>query len=490
MNAVPTSTSKERRSKRKTPTWDFAEAASSAVANDLLRLALQRATGKFDVGRRTVMDSLPESDEVRAEASRVKDTVLADLASYVAEFADSVERTGGKVHWASDGDEANRIISDIAKERGVKRIVKSKSMVSEETALNDTLIGEEFNVVETDLGEYILQISGDRPSHIVVPVVHRTKEEIAEIFNSALGIQLPPDPEKITAKARTLLRREFALADMGITGANFACADTGTIVQVTNEGNGRLTTTWPRIHVVLMGIEKIIPSIGDLPVFLKLLARSATGQPLTVYTNLITGPRGDGEGDGAEELHVVLLDNGRTKVLGSPYREALRCIRCGACLNACPVYKSVGGHAYGGTYPGPIGSVLTPLCEGMETHKHLPHACSLCVACYEACPVMINIPGMLIGLRADQVANRQMPLVERLLFRAWSIGVSSPALYRIGAKLMRWGMKPISRYGWAHRLPKPFHGWTESRDMPLPSAKSFRERWAELAKEADGAVDD
>ncbi len=458
--------------------WDFAAACSRALDDESLKLALSRATSKFDDARAAVMNCLPQSDEVRNRAARIKDDVLTHLDEYLAQFADNAEAAGGKVHWASTSDDANRIIAEIAHERGVRRIVKSKSMASEETELNDRLLLDGFNVVETDLGEYILQISGDRPSHIVVPVVHRTKEQIAKTFSAAFGEDVPPDPEQMTVLARNLLRHEFESADMGITGVNFACADTGTLAQVTNEGNGRLTTTWPRVHVALMGIEKIVPRMDDLPVFLKLLARSATGQPMTVYTNLITGPRADGEADGAEELHVVLLDNGRTDLLASPYREVLQCIRCGACLNACPVYRHVGGHSYGGVYPGPIGSLLTPISDGMKRYRHLPHGSSLCGACFEACPVRIDIPGLLLNMRSEQGAAKTTPFVERMMFRMWSIGMRSGKTYRLGARLMRWFLAPWSKQGWTAWLPKPFGGWTDHRDMPLPSAEPFHKRWA------------
>ena len=484
-----TSAATSGRGMKELPVWDFPEASRRSLDNEGLHEALVRATGKFDLGRKQIMSELPESELVRERARRIKDDTLAHLDGYVEQFADAVETAGGHVHWARTGDEANEIIAEIAAEAGVERIVKSKSMVSEETKLNASLLDRGFQVVETDLGEYILQISSDHPSHIVVPVVHRTKEEIADIFNRVFQRDLPPEPEKLTALAREVLREEFRLADMGITGANFAAADTGTVVQVTNEGNGRLSTTWPRVHVALMGIEKLIPRLADLPVFLKLLARSATGQPLTVYTNLITGPRREGEGDGAREMHVVLLDNGRTKVLGSKYREVLRCIRCGACLNTCPVYQQVGGHAYGSVYPGPIGSLLSPMYEGENRFKHLPHASSLCGACYDACPVKINIPQMLLDLRGDQAQEKATPLVERVLFRLWAMGMSNKLLYRTGAKLMRWGLAPwaiASRApaGWTSRAPGPFAGWTEERDLSLPSTEPFHKRWARLENEA------
>lgn len=465
------------------PVWDFTAAARRALRDRTLRQALLRATAKFDDGRRALMSQLPQSEDLRRKAMHIRDDVLASLDRYLAAFSDAVQASGGTVYWAATGDQANQIIGQIASSRAIQRIVKSKSMVSEETRLNDYLIEQGFHVVETDLGEFILQVAADHPSHIVVPAVHRTKEQIAELFNRTFDANLPGEPTTITRFARAKLREEFATADMGITGCNFACADTGTIVQVTNEGNGRLTTTWPRVHVVLMGIEKVIPSINDLPVFLKLLARSATGQAMTVYTNLITGPRREGEGDGAEELHVVLLDGGRTEVLGSPYREVLRCIRCGACLNTCPVYQTVGGHTYGSVYPGPIGSLVTPLFEGKRRFRDLPHASSLCGACYDACPVKINIPQMLVEMKRDQVRDGDARLPERLLFRLWSIGMRSKLLYRLGARFMRWGLLPWARDGWVPKVPGPFGAWTDHRDFEMPKKEPFHVQWKRLSVE-------
>ena len=462
--------------------WDFHAATRKALDNNELQTALMRATAKFDDGRKELMAELPESDRVRDMARQIKDEALASLDKHVEAFADNVESAGGHVHFAATAEQANEIIVELAQSRDVKHIVKSKSMVSEETKLNNALESAGLHVVETDFGEFILQVTQDHPSHIVVPVVHRTKEQIAELLNQAFGRDLPPDPEVLAKEARRLLRKEFERADMGITGANFAAADTGTIVQVTNEGNGRLTSTSPRIHVVLMGIEKIIPRFADLPVFLKLLARSATGQQTTVYTNMVTGPRKDGEGDGPEELHVVLVDNGRTRVLGSPYREILRCIRCGACLNTCPVYQTVGGHTYGGVYPGPVGSVLTPLYDGMSRYRDLPHASSLCGACLEACPVRINLPQMLLELKSEQRETRLIPFTERLAFRFWSLGMRSAFLFRLGTKMMRWGLLPTSREGWTECSLPPLGAWTGKRPFPVPAARSFRNQWKKLRR--------
>ena len=291
---------------------------------------------------------------------------------------------------------------DIARKAGCKKAVKSKSMTSEEVHLNPALEAAGIEVTETDFGEYIIQLAGERPSHIVAPAVHHTRESIARILSAKLGERVPDDPTTLALTGRRILREKFYSCDLGISGANFAVAETGTIALITNEGNGRLTTTCPRVHIALMGMEKVIPRLADLPVFLKLLARAATGHALSVYTTFITGPRRPGDLDGPAAFHLVVLDNGRSKVLATPFRESLQCIRCGACLNACPVYRRIGGHAYGGVYSGPIGSILTPLYDSVAANPHLPHASSLCGACLTACPVRINIPHMLIGLRELQ----------------------------------------------------------------------------------------
>jgi L-lactate dehydrogenase complex protein LldF len=336
-------------------------------------------------------------------------------------------------------------------------------------------------VTESDFGEFIIQLAGERPSHLVAPAVHHTRESIARILSKHVGEPLSDEPASLAKTGRRLLREKFARADLGITGANFAVAETGTIVLVSNEGNARLTTTCPRVHVAVVGMEKVIPRLADLPVFLKLLARAATGQTLSVYTTLITGPRAPSEADGPDAFHLVLLDNGRSRVLASPFRESLQCIRCGACLNACPVYRRVGGHAYGGVYSGPIGSILTPLYDGVESNHHLPHASSLCGACLTACPVKINIPHMLIGLRELQLRTpgRKNPL-ERLAYAASAAVLRRPWLYRLALTAARWTLRPFARGGWLRRLPGPGAAWTASRDFPAPAAKSFRQRWSRL----------
>src|SRR5476651_796623 len=348
---------------------DFLEASTQALADPTLQKALTRLTDTLLAGNRRGYAALADSSDLRDHAKRIKEHTLAHLDQYLIQLEASVQKLGGKVHWAATAEDARRIVVEIAQGADCKRAVKSKSMTSEEIHLNPALEQAGIEVTETDFGEYIIQVAGERPSHLVAPAVHHTRESVARVLSQHLGEQLSDDPKSLAMVGRRVLREKFRQADLGITGANFAVAETGTIVLVTNEGNGRLTTTVPRVHVAIMGIEKVIPRFTDLPVFLKLLARAATGQTLSVYTTVITGPRLAGELDGAEEFHLVLLDNGRSKVLSTPFRESLQCIRCGACLNACPVYRRIGGHAYGGVYSGPIGSILTPLYDSVALNR-------------------------------------------------------------------------------------------------------------------------
>ena len=471
---------------------DFLGAAGQALADPPLQAALIRLTGTLMAGNRRGFAALADSDALRDHAKRIKEHTLAHLDRYLEQLEASVLKLGGHVHWAATAEGARRIVVEIARRTDSRRVVKSKSMTTEEVHLNPALEAAGAEVVETDFGEFIIQLAGERPSHLVAPAVHHTRESIARLLSAHTGEALPDDPTSLAKAGRRLLREKFAAADMGISGANFAVAETGTIVLISNEGNARLTTTCPRVHVAVMGIEKVIPRLSDLPVFLKLLARAATGQTLSVYTTLITGPRRRGDRDGPDEFHLVLLDNGRSRVLGSEYRESLQCIRCGACLNACPVYRRIGGHAYGGVYSGPIGSILTPLYDSVSDNPHLPHASSLCGACLAACPVKIDIPHMLIGLRELQHhpqpdAARTKPSAvrhtlsgERLAYRVWKEVLRRPWLYRMALRAARWLTWPLAKDGWLRRLPGPGAAWTQARDFPAPARRSFRERWVTL----------
>jgi L-lactate dehydrogenase complex protein LldF len=461
------------------PHHDFPGAVKHAMVDEPLQAALVRLTSTLLTANRRGYASLRDSDKLREHAKQLKEHTLAHLDDYLSQLESSVERVGGHVHWAATAEDARRTIVDIAQRSNCRYAVKSKSMTSEEVHLNPALQAAGIEVTETDFGEYIIQLAGERPSHLVAPAVHHTRESVARVLSRHVGHELPDDARALAMTGRRLLRDKFRQADLGITGANFAVAETGTIVLITNEGNGRLTTTCPRVQIALVGIEKVIPKLNDLPVFLKLLARAATGQTLSIYTTIITGPRRPGERDGPEEFHLVLLDNGRSRILATPYRESLQCIRCGACLNACPVYRRIGGHAYGGVYAGPIGSILTPLYDSVSDNPHLPHASSLCGACQAACPVKINIPHMLIGLREMQHQAKPNRL-EGLAYQLWSGLLRRPWLYAASLRLARLFLRPLARDGWLKKLPGPGSGWTRVRDFPAPAARSFREQWKEL----------
>jgi L-lactate dehydrogenase complex protein LldF len=461
----------------------FRERAGQALRDSFLQEALTIATTKFIGLRREAFAEFPEGEALRDRAREIKEATLQRLDHYLEQLIDNVERRGGHVHYATSADEARGIVLDIARRAGARMAVKSKSMATEEIHLNEALAGAGVTPVETDLGEYIIQLAHERPSHIIAPAIHKTKGQVAELFARELGVATEPDPEVLTRIARGELRQKFLDADLGITGANFGVADTGTVVLVTNEGNGRMVTSLPRVHVAVMGVEKVVPSMTDLAVFLAILAKSATGQKLSVYTSLVDGPRRGGELEGPEEFHLVLLDNGRVRQVAGPLREALACLRCGACLNVCPVYRQIGGHAYGYTYPGPIGILLTAMLNGPESVKDLAHASSLCGACLDACPVRIDIPRMLIELRRDLSEQRIAPWPERAAFAVLRRLLVRPALYRGAARLGRLLQRPFVRGGVLPRLPLLFGEWTRTRDLPAVAARTFQERWADLARE-------
>jgi L-lactate dehydrogenase complex protein LldF len=460
---------------------DFLAAAAQALADAPLQTALSRLADTLSAGNRRGYAALADSDQLRSHAKHIKEHTLAHLDRYLEQLEEAVQKRGGQVHWARTAAEARDLIVQIAQKSGCRHAVKSKSMTSEEIHLNAALQAVGIEVTETDFGEFIIQLTGERPSHIVAPALHHTRQSVARVLSQQVGVELPTDPRVLAQTGRRLLREKFRTADLGISGVNFAVAETGTIVLVTNEGNGRLTTTWPRVHIALMGMEKVIPRLIDLPVFLKLLARAASGQAISVYTTLLTGPRRPGELDGPEEFHLVLLDNGRTRILGSPFRESLECIRCGACLNACPVYRRIGGHAYGGVYSGPIGSILTPLYDSVRDNPHLPHASSLCGACQAACPVKINIPHMLIGLRELQHQGHGRR-AEALAYRIWAALLRRPWLYRSVLRLAGLVSWAFTDDGWLRWLPGAAGGWTQTRDFPAPAARPFRERWKQLRR--------
>ncbi len=465
------------------------ELGNEAMGDAHLQDAYRSSTLRLFTHRLQAKSEVPGFDRLRDRAQELKREVIDHLDRYLEQFVSNVECRGGKVHWARTGEEACAMVREIVERAGAREVVKGKTMVSEEIELNHALEAAGIRAVETDLGEFILQLASERPAHIVAPAMHKTRGDVSKLFVKHIGSQPTDEPEQLTAIARQALREMFRKAGVGLSGANFAVADTGSIVVIENEGNIRFSTTAPRVHVVLMGIEKIIPRLADLGVFLRLLARSGTGQKLTSYTSILTGPRRAGE-DGPDEMHVVLLDNGRVETLmDEKMREALYCIRCGACLNACPVYRKIGGHAYGWVYSGPIGALITPQFTGLAGARELPFASSLCGACREVCPVKINIPDLLLHLRGKAQEQTTAPkpagspITERTAIRLWAWAMKRPWAFALGGKLARLGMRFFSRQGWIRSSSFfPLSRWTEGRDFPLMPPKSFRKRWKELRR--------
>jgi len=457
----------------------FADRVKEVVHDHGLHDALNRATTNLSGKRAAAFSTLDDADILRDMARRAKFTALRTFGANLVEFESRLIANGVHVHWASDGAEACGIVNEIARRRGVRSVVKSKSMVTEEIYLNTALESAGLHVVETDLGEYIIQLAGETPSHIVAPIIHMTRDRVGEVMQEKLGVPYSNDPEKLAAYAREKLREEFLDADMGVSGANFGVVETGTICIITNEGNGRMVTTLPKTHVVVMGIEKLIPAMSDLDVMLKIIARSATGQNITSYTTLVRGPKKSGEKDGPDEVHVVLLDNGRTGVLAGGQAEILGCIRCGSCLNACPVYNSIGGHAYNAVYSGPVGSVATPCLRGLEAWKELPNASTLCGACTDVCPVRLDIPRMLTNLRAE-LSKRSVSMLDWTIgMKGFGFAASTPPLYRFFRNIAALILNRTGTDGWVRKLPGMAGGWTQSRDLKAPAKKSFTYLWNE-----------
>jgi L-lactate dehydrogenase complex protein LldF len=447
----------------------FREIARGSLGNAHVQGALDLSTDRLRSHRLEAWQALPDVEDLRQRAHDARLRVIDDLDTHVARFREAVEALGGKTYFAGTAADASGYVVDVCREAGAKLAVKSKSMASEEIGLNAALEAVGVRPVETDLGAYIIQLAGEHPAHIIAPAIEKTAEDIAELLSAVEGSPVPAELEALTQAARRQLREAFLAADVGITGANFAVSETGSICLVTNEGNGRLVSALPRVHVVLLGMERLVASLADLAVLLQVLARSGTGQKLSSYTTLITGPRRPGEQDGPEELHVVILDNGRSNLLHGRYREMLACIRCGACLNVCPVYRKAGGGAYGPVYSGPMGAVLLPLLVGLERAPGLPHASSLCGACTDACPVKIPLHELLLELRRDLVENRIAPLRERLAFALWSLAWSTPVGYRVSTTFARLG-QPLAGLG------GPGRAWSSGRTLPKLARRRYRNR--------------
>lgn len=461
---------------RSATTPEFRRRAFIALEDVRLQAAYDAGTGSFAGKRLTALADIPQPDAVRDHFKRLRAGTLANLAQHLATFEANAQAAGATVHWAADGAEARAIILDLARQHAVSSVTKSKSMVSEEIGLNDALSAAGITPVETDLGEYLIQLADEPPAHIIAPAMHQTKEAAAELLSQVAGRPLDPtDIATLGAEARAQLRERFLSAGMGISGGNLLVAESGSLVLVENEGNIRLTTSAPRVHVAVVGIEKIVPTWGDAAVWLQLLPRSATGQATSIYTSIITGCARPDDPDGPRELHIVLLDNGRSELIGTPYEEVLQCIRCGACLNVCPVYREAGGHAYGSPYSGPIGAVISPLLFGREAYAGLPHASSLCGACRDACPARIDLPRMLLQLRHDAAESGLTSRPEQLAESAVAQTLRRAGLMRFVTGAARIAQRPIAAQNGLNLPPRlnPAH----PRRLPALAPKSFRALW-------------
>lgn len=456
---------------------NFIPAARVALMDEKMRRSVNKATTAAYQKRLNMMYEAghEHGEALRQQAAQSKRRALSRLPELLEQAEANLTANGAHVLWALDGEEVNRHVLEIIEQHAVKTVVKSKSMVSEEVGLNDALEAHQIEVFETDLGEYILQLAHEPPSHIVTPVIHKSLHEVRDLFIQQLNMPPTDEPREMAKFARQVLRQKFLEADLGITGGNFIIAETGTLCLVTNEGNGRMVTSLPRIHVAIIGIEKVVATLEDYATLTQVLPRSATGQAMTVYTHMYNGPKREGESDGPDEVYVIFVDNGRSGVYGSKYAQVLTCIRCGACMNACPVYRSTGGHAYGWVYPGPVGAVVTPLLAGLENAQPLPHASSLCGACKQACPVDIDLPQMLLDLRSDLYQRGEVSASWKWGLKLWALGNQSPTLFELGGRIARM----ITGDSLPKHLPGPLSGWSQYRDFPSFARKSFRRQWRE-----------
>ncbi len=447
-----------------------------ALGNGALRSAVFKATESSALSRQKIIDQIPYWEDLRDKAHLIKKDVIENLSKYLTQFERNCELNGIAVHWASDSAEAQKIILDIAKQNNVTKVVKSKSLTTEEIHLNDFLKANDIESLETDLGEYIVQLNDQIPSHLIIPAMHLSRKDIGELFAKKLGVEYTEDPAQLLLTARKILREKFLAAEMGITGVNFAFAANGSFCVVENEANAHNTLSLPPIHIAVMGLEKIIPDVSMLPYFLKLLPANATGQKSSTYVNFIGGPTGSAYGEGPEQIHIILLDNGRTKILKDPVlRESLYCIRCGACLNACPVYQQIGGHAYGWVYMGPIGSVLIPQFLGEKEGRLSPFLSSLCGACTTVCPTKINLPHHLLTLRSRIVDSGNSKFIERNAIKIWSKLGSNPKAYRLMSRIASFFQSKLF-FNSPLRVP----GYGKERQFPLIHTDGFRARFLKM----------
>lgn len=462
----------------------FKESAHVKLHDAGLQRNLSKMKDKFVGKRKSAITELDDFEGTRTHARDVRQRALDDLDVWLEVFERNAKARGATVLFAQTPAEINQLVLEIAVRHGVRKIIKSKSMVSEESALDHAIEGAGIQVVETDLGEYILQINNyEPPSHIIGPALHKSKEEVAELFHQKHGTPYKDGIQALCLEARGVLRDHYLTADMGISGGNFFVAETGSVVLVTNEGNATLTTTLPKVHIAISGLEKIVPTLEDVATLMRLLPRSATGQSISNYVDILTGSKGDGEFHGAEHMYFIIVDSGRTDVLASDVKEALRCIRCGACMNHCPVYQNIGGHAYGWVYPGPIGSILTPMYVGLENAPDLPHASTFCNQCGVVCPVKIPLPDLQRKLREQAFERHLRPWSERSGLKLWAWFARRPRLYGFASRI---GVRMLRRLAGAnrmiHRLPLG-KGWTSERDMPAPAGRTFRDLYAERVKD-------
>ncbi|GAA2709652.1 lactate utilization iron-sulfur protein LutB [Aeromicrobium ponti] len=458
-------------------TDDFKERVNAGINNSFMRGAVSGAQERLQTRRLDAAAELGNWEEWRSLAEEIRKHVLENLDYYLYQLSENVAERGGHVYFAETAEEASSYIREVIEKKKAKKVVKSKSMVTEEIHLNACLEEAGCEVIETDLGEYILQVDDhDPPSHIVAPALHKNKEQIRDVFAEKLNYQNTEKPEELAWHAREMLRQEYLTADVGITGCNFAVAETGSITLVTNEGNADLVTALPKTQITVMGMERLVPTYEEMEILVSMLTRSAVGQKLTSYITVLTGPKERLDVDGPEDFHLVIVDNGRSGILGGEFQSILQCIRCAACVNVCPVYRHVGGHSYGSIYSGPIGAVLSPLLGGYDDYKELPYASTLCGACTEACPVKIPLHELLHKHRQVIVEKEgRAPISEKMAMKAFGLGAASPSLYKLGSKLAPTAMNPFTAGDKITKGPGPLKAWTEIRDFPAPNKERFRD---------------